>query len=143
MRSFNGIWIPAVCVIIVLGLIQVTGCGKKTPLDLPEKPGQAMAAPENVKAVVTDTHLTLTWTHEPDPKDAVLAPAYFEVSMAMPEDCEGCPFVFQTVGQVDMPRMVFEMPLPDTTRSRYFRVQAVGENDVRSEYSSTVLVEEN
>lgn len=141
MRSFKGIWIPAVCVIIVLSLIQGTGCGKKTPLDLPEKPGQALAAPENVKAAVTGTHLTLTWTHDPDPKNAVLSPRYFEISMAVPEDCEGCPFVFKAVGQAAMPRMVFEMPLPDTTRPRYFRIQAVGDNDVRSEYSSTVLVE--
>jgi predicted small lipoprotein YifL len=141
MRHYSAVCRSAVCVIIVLALIQGTGCGKKTPLDLPEKPGQALTAPENVKVDITGTRMILTWTHEPDPKNAVLSPRYFEVSMAVPEDCEGCPFVFMTVGQAAMPRMVFEMPLPEPTMPRYFRVQAVGDNDVRSAYSSTVLVE--
>jgi hypothetical protein len=84
--------------------------------------------------------MTLTWTHEIDPENAVLVPRYFEVSMALPAECEGCPFVFRPVGQVPMPEMVFQMRLTDPG-ILYFRVQAVGKHDVRSEYSRTVTVE--
>ncbi len=141
MTRFRTIFIPFACAVIFLGLIQAAGCGKKTPLDLPEKPGQALTAPENLKAIVTDSRITLTWTHSPDPENAVLAPRYFAVSMAILEDCEGCPLVFRAVGQTSMPRMVFEMPVVDTSIPRYFRVQAVGDNDIRSDYSATVVVE--
>lgn len=125
-----------ICAAMAAGM----GCGKKAPPRAPEKPGQAVAAPENLVAEVTDGRLTLTWTHETDPVDAVVVPRYFEVSMALPTDCEGCPFVFRTVGQVAMPDMVFQMSLSDPG-VRYFRVQAVGDPDVRSEYSRTETVE--
>lgn len=141
MTRFGTFFVPAACVIVFLGLFLAAGCGKKTPLDLPEKPGQALTAPENLKAVVTDSRITLTWTHAPDPENAVLAPQYFSVSMAIPKDCEGCPLVFRTVGRTSMPDMVFEMPVADTSIPRYFRVQAVGDNDIRSDYSATVVVE--
>jgi hypothetical protein len=39
-----------------------------------------------------------------------------------------------------MPEMVFQMRLTDPG-IMYFRVQAVGKHDVRSEYSRTVTVE--
>jgi hypothetical protein len=141
MTRLQTIFISAAWAVIFLGLILGAGCGKKTPLVLPEKPGQALTAPENLKAVVSDARITLTWTHAPDPKNAVLTPRYFEISMAVPQDCEGCPLVFKTVGQAAMPVMVFEMPLADTAVSRYFRVQAVGNDDIRSDYSRTVVVE--
>jgi len=124
-----------ICAAMTAGI----GCGKKAPPRAPEKPGQAVAAPENLVADVADGRLTLTWTHETDPKDAVIVPRYFDVSMALPADCEGCPFVFRTVGQVAMPDMVFQMSLSDPG-IRYFRVQAVGDHDVRSEYSRTETV---
>ncbi|MEX1313309.1 MAG: hypothetical protein AB1Z38_03980 [Desulfotignum sp.] len=125
-----------ICAAVAAGI----GCGKKAPPRVPEKPGQAVAAPENLAAEVTDGRLTLTWTHKADPVDAVLVPRYFDVTMAVPAECEGCPFVFRTVGQVTMPDMVFQMPLPDPG-VRYFRVQAVGDHDVRSEFSRTETVE--
>jgi len=131
--------IIGVCLCLA-AMAAVTGCGKKAPPRAPEKPGQAVAAPENLVADVADGRLTLTWTHETDSKDAVIVPRYFEVSMALPVDCEGCPFVFRTVGQVAMPDMVFQMSLSDPG-IRYFRVQAVGDHDVRSEYSRTETVE--
>jgi len=141
MTRLHPIFVPAVCAVIFLGMILAAGCGKKTPLDLPEKPGQALTAPENLKAVVSDDRITLTWAHTPDPKKAVLTPRYFEISMAVPEDCEGCPLVFTAVGEAAMPGMIFEMPLADTGVSRYFRVQAVGNDNIRSAYSRTVVVE--
>jgi hypothetical protein len=125
-----------ICAAMAAGI----GCGKKAPPRAPEKPGQAVAAPENLVADVTDGRLTLTWTHKIDPVDAVLVPRYFDVSMAVQTDCEGCPFVFRTVGQAAMPDMVFQVPLPEPG-VRYFRVQAVADHDVRSEYSRTVTVE--
>jgi hypothetical protein len=125
---------------LMLALFPVFGCGKKTPPRAPEKPGQAVAAPGDLTATITGSQLTLTWTHDRDLAHAILSPRYFEVYMAMPDDCEGCPFVFTPVGQVAMPEMTFQMLLNDN-RSRYFRIQAVGDNDVRSDYSKTIFVE--
>ena len=132
--------ILGLCLLVCAAVIAGTGCGKKAPPRAPEKPGHALAAPYDPAAELTDGQLTLTWTHEIDPETAVLVPRYFEVSMALPAACEGCPFVFEMVGQVSMPDMVFQMPLPGSG-VRYFRVQAVGKHDVRSEYSRTVMVE--
>lgn len=117
-----------------------TGCGKKAPPRAPEKPGQAVAAPKAPAATLKHRQVTLTWTHEINPDHAVLPPRHFEVSMAAPAECEGCPFVFETVGQVAVPDRVFQMTLP-ASGVRYFRVQAVGDHGVRSEYSRTVVVE--
>lgn len=131
--------IIGVCLCLAV-MTDVTGCGKKAPPRAPEKPGRALAAPGDPAAELTDRQLTLTWTHEIDPENAVLVPRYFEVSMALPVECEGCPFVFRPVGQVSMPDMVFQIRLPDPG-IRYFRVQAVGKHDIRSGYSRTVVVE--
>jgi len=128
------------CLLMCAAVAAGTGCGKKAPPRAPEKPGQAVAPPGDIAAELTDRQMTLTWTHEIDPETAVLVPRYFEVSMALPAECEGCPFVFRPVGQVSMPEMVFQMRLTDPG-IRYFRVQAVGDHDVRSEYSRTVTVE--
>ncbi len=125
-----------ICAAMVAGV----GCGKKTLPRAPEKPGQAVAAPGDPVANLNGRQVTVTWTHEIDPENAVLVPRYFEVSMALPAECEGCPFVFEPVGQVAMPDMGFQMRLPGPG-VRYFRVQAVGDHDTRSDYSRTVVVE--
>jgi hypothetical protein len=39
-----------------------------------------------------------------------------------------------------MPDMVFQMPVPGSG-VLYFRLQAVGDHDIRSDYSRTVVVE--
>jgi predicted small lipoprotein YifL len=126
---------------LLLGVAAVSGCGKKGPPRAPEKPGQAVAAPEELTARISGSELTLTWTHAVDPKNANLVPRFFEVSMAVARDCQGCPFIFRPAGQTSMPGTVFQMTL-DGTGPWYFRVQAVADHDVRSEYSKTVVVEE-
>jgi predicted small lipoprotein YifL len=132
------------CGVVFLGLVLVLspvfGCGKKTPPRVPEKPGQVVAPPEKLQAHTSGSQVTLTWTHAVHPVHAVRVPQYFEVSMAIPADCEGCPLVFKPVGQAAMPKTRFQMPLTGTG-PRYFRVQAVGDHDVRSEYSKTIVVE--
>lgn len=128
-----------ICAVMAAGAAGI-GCGKKTLPRAPEKPGQALAAPGDPVAELRGGQVTLTWTHEIDPENAVLVPRYFEVSMALPTACEGCPFVFEPVGQVAMPDMGFQMRLSEPG-IRYFRVQAVGDHDTRSEYSRTVVVE--
>ncbi|MCF8113275.1 MAG: hypothetical protein K9K21_05420 [Desulfotignum sp.] len=140
LRSCVSSTVLVVVLGLMLALLPVSGCGKKAPPRVPEKPGQAVAPPGDPAADITGTQLTLTWTHDIDPDNAMLVPRYFEVSMAMPDDCEGCPFVFKPVGQVSMPDMVFEMLL-NGTGPWYFRVQAVAEHDTRSDYSKTVRVE--
>jgi hypothetical protein len=137
-RARTGV-IIGVCLCLVVMTAGI-GCGKKAPPRAPEKPGQSVASPENPEVTLDDGQMTLTWTHETDPDDAALPPKYFDVSMAMPASCEGCPFVFESVGQVAVPDMMFQMSVPEPG-VRYFRVQAVGEHDVRSEYSRTVVVE--
>lgn len=131
--------IAGVCLCLVVVTAGI-GCGKKTPPRAPQKPGQSVASPGDPTVTLNHGQIILTWTHETDPVNAVLPPQYFEVSMAVPAACEGCPFVFESVAQVAVPGRVFQMPVPESG-VRYFRIQAVGNHDVRSEYSRTVVVE--
>lgn len=131
--------ITGVCLCLVMMAAGI-GCGKKAPPRAPQKPGQSVASPTDPTAALDNGQLILTWTHETDPDDAALPPKYFDVSMAVPAACEGCPFVFESVARVPVPDMVFQMPVPEPG-VRYFRVQAVGDHDVRSQYSRTVVVE--
>lgn len=131
--------IMGLCFVWVMMLAGI-GCGKKAPPRAPQKPGQNVAVPENPTVTLNEGQMILTWTHEIDPENAALPPRYFEISMAVPEECEGCPLVFEPVGQVAMPDMVFQMPVPESG-VRYFRLHAVGDHDIRSDYSRTVVVE--
>lgn len=136
MTSFMKIWVLAICICACVAV----GCGKKEAPRLPEKAGGFLASPENLGVTLSDNQVTLTWTHaKADRPDAVAAQG-FEISKAVPAGCEGCPFVFKVVGVTPMPDTGFTTRL-GTDQRAYFRVQAVGAHDIRSEFSKSVLVE--
>ncbi|MCP3940814.1 MAG: hypothetical protein GY710_04950 [Desulfobacteraceae bacterium] len=122
-------------------LLLVTSCGKKGPPLPPIKQGNFLAIPGNVAYSVHGNQLTLTWTHTIDPVNAKIAPEAFDVSMAIKEldGCEGCPFIFKSVGVVPMPHMVYRRLL-EPGFHYYFRVQAIGKDGIKSDYSKTLYV---
>lgn len=123
-------------------LFLVPSCGKKGPPIPPVKEGNVLAAPDNVAASLEENRLTLTWTHAIDPKTAKLAPEGFEVHMATKDlaACEGCPFVFKSMGVIPMPDMVYRGSLAPGFRY-YFRVRAIGQDEMKSGYSKTSYVD--
>jgi len=117
-------------------------CGKKgVPLP-PIKDGNFLAVPGDLSFSLDKDQLTLTWTHTIDPINAKLAPEAFGVYMAKkgPDACEGCPFVFESVGVVPMPDMVYRRNL-EPGFLYYFRVRAIGKGEIKSDYSKTSYVD--
>jgi hypothetical protein len=117
-------------------------CGKKGPPIPPVIEGNVLAAPDNLAASLEENRLTLTWTHTIDPKTAKIAPEAFEVHMATKDAaaCEGCPFVFKSMGVVSMPDMVYHGSLVPGFHY-YFRVQAIGRDEMKSGYTKTTYVD--
>jgi hypothetical protein len=83
----------------------------------------------------------LVWNHQVDEKTAFVKPESFEIFMAKKtfEACEGCPFVFKTIGLVSMTSMEFYAQVEKGFKY-YFRVQA-RQGDMRSEHSKTIQFE--
>ena len=130
--------------IVLCGAIVIafSGCGKKGPPLPPEIKGQKISAPFDLKYTPGDKKISLTWNHKIDNETAVIKPEGFEVFMAKKtfEACVGCPFVFKTIGSVSMPSMEFNTKI-EKGYKYYFRIQATGEDNMRSEYSKTVQFE--
>ena len=126
---------------LLLGLLVLGGCGMKGPPLPPLKEGNVVAAPENLTFTRQGMDILLIWTHTVDPVNAKIPPEAFKVFAAVksPEQCEGCPFIFNPVGTVPMPRMEFRYTLKEGYR-HYFRVQAIGANDQVSKFSETLYV---
>lgn len=129
-------------IIVLAALVLTMACGKKGPPLPPEKPGNILAIPGNLAYTLEGNQVTLTWTHTLDPINARLAPEAFIVYRAVKDikACQGCPFVFKSAGQVSMPAMVFQQVL-EPGPQYYFRVQAIGKNGSKSDYSQTILIE--
>lgn len=130
--------------IILCGIIalSITGCGKKGPPLPPVIKGEKIAAPFDLKAASSDGKIRLSWHHGIDNEEASLKPEGFEVFVVKKtfEACEGCPFKFKMIGFVSMPSMEFIAPLEKGFKY-YFRVQAIGDDNMRSEYSKTIQFE--
>ena len=118
------------------------GCGKKGPPIIPEIKGEKIAACFDLTYKRDKSTVTLSWKHEIDEETAVISPENFEIFMAKKtfEGCAGCPFKFNMIGSVSMPAMEIDIKLEKGFKY-YFRVQATGENDMKSLYSKTILVE--
>ena len=129
-------------ILFLAALFIMPSCGKKGPPIPPVKDGNVLAAPNNLAVSLEDNQLTLTWSHTIDPKTARLAPEAFEVFMAAKdvEACEGCPFVFNSMGVIAMPDRVYYGSLAPGFHY-YFRVQAIGKDEMRSGYSKTSYVD--
>ena len=134
LKACAGIFLA---VVLTLGLV---GCGKKAPPLMPLSVADPLSVPGDLTPKMEGKKVHLSWTYS-KPSGSDLLPLYFEVSMAKrtEDDCQGCPMTFETVAKVDMPFMKFSMELAPKV-SYYFRVQAVGENQLRGEYSKTLKV---
>ncbi|MCF6248051.1 MAG: hypothetical protein L3J69_11920 [Desulfobacula sp.] len=120
----------------------IFGCGKKGPPIPPTIKGNIVAAPYDLKYEVGGSELALSWQHQIDKKKAKIEPDGFEVFMAKKtfKDCEGCPFAFKLIGFISMPGTTLIVPIQKGYKY-YFRVQAVDEAGIKSEYSKTVQFE--
>lgn len=123
-------------------ILGMTGCGEKGPPLPVVDTAQRIMEPYDLKIDHSDSVLSLSWSHRIDPVDAWVKPERFDVFMSVkgPSDCEDCPFQFKTVGTVPMPQKEF-ITRVEKGYDYYFRVQAVGEENVRSEYSKTIRFE--
>ena len=129
-------------ILFLVVLFLAPSCGKKGPPIPPVKSGNVLAAPVNLVASLEENRLTLTWTHTIDPVTAKLSPEAFEVFMAAKDAaaCEGCPFVFKSMGVISMPDMAYHGSLTPGFHY-YFRVKAIGKDEMRSGYSKTIYVD--
>ncbi len=125
--------------IIILGF---SGCGKKGPPLAPQIKGKNIAAPFDLKYTSGEKEIILSWNHAVDMEAAFVKPEAFEIFMAQKtfEACPGCPFEFKTIGVVSMPSMEVTVKIEKGFKY-YFRVQAIGNDNIRSEYSKTLQFE--
>lgn len=141
MRHHTTTLKTAAAVFSTLIFLFAAGCGKKTPLvpPTPIEKGNLIASPTNLKVSVTENQMMLKWDHRIDPENAKVEPDAFEVFLAKKtfEECEGCPFVFKLAATIPVPEMTFSMPV-EKGFQYYFRIQAVNEDNLRSDYSETV-----
>ncbi len=123
-------------------ILVISGCGTKGLPLAPEIKGQKIATPIDLKYIIGEKEIILSWNHEIDNKNAFVRPDAFEVFMAKKsfDACVGCPFEFKTIGVVSMPSMEFVSKIEKGFKY-YYRVQAFGEDDMRSPYSKTILFE--
>jgi len=129
------------CLTLVL-MVLVFGCGIKAPPMAPITDGNIITPATNLAYALEDRQVTLTWEHKPDAETAKLTPEGFEIFVATkdPNGCEGCPFIFQSAGIVSMPKKSFQYTLKDNLH-HYFRIQALGKNDVKSKYSTPIYID--
>ncbi|NWH04616.1 hypothetical protein [Desulfobacter latus] len=140
------------CVVLCLFFIllgagiffMAAGCGKKGPPVPPTKNAADIpAAPTGLKYTLKDRDLTLSWRCASLP-DQAQEPRVegFEVFMATKPlaGCQGCPFIFKSLGVVPMPRKSFVYTL-DQDLHYYFRVQTLGRDNIKSKVSDTLYIE--
>lgn len=124
-------------------LFMAPGCGKKGPPVSPTKDGEIPAAPTGLKYTLKDRDLTLSWTCA-SLQNQEQGPTVegFEVFMATKplNGCQGCPFMFKSLGVVSMPRKSFVYTL-DQDLHYYFRVQTLGRDNIESKVSDTLYIE--
>ena len=132
-----------VSIILFIAILSVfLGCGKKGPPLPPEIKGQKISAPFDLKYALDGKKITLSWNHEIDKERAIIKPDGFTIFMAKKtfKECASCPFKFNIVASVAMPSKEFIFEL-DKGFKYYFRIQATGEDNMKSEYSKTIQVD--
>lgn len=147
-RKFQHLLLCLFLVLLGAGILfTAPGCGKKGPPVPPTKDDgddQIPAAPTDLKYTLKGRDLTLTWTCASlnDQKHGSKVEG-FEVFMATKplDGCQGCPFMFKSLGVVSMPRKNFIYTL-DQDLHYYFRVRTLGHDDIKSKVSETLYIEE-
>lgn len=139
MMHLNRKKTPFFLILCGLFLLMISGCGRKRPPLPPIIKDKRIASPENLKYKMQDSDIILTWQHKVDPVNAKANPDRFEIFMAKKrfDACEGCPFQFKSIGWVPMPETKFSIPLEKGFKY-YFRVQALNEDNMKSQFSRTV-----
>ncbi len=129
-------------VLLVLTGFLLVGCGEKGPPLPPKEITQQITAPYDLKATYKAQTIFLNWSHRIDPIDGQIKPESFDVFMAQKKqgECEGCPFEFHPAASVPMPDKDFFIQVTPGYKY-YFRVQALGKNGLKSDYSKTIQVE--
>nr|WP_319392846.1 hypothetical protein [uncultured Desulfobacter sp.] len=143
-RKFERVILSLFFVLMGAGILYTApGCGKKGPPVPPNRADNIPAAPSDLKYTLKDRDVTLTWTcaslqnqkHGPKVEG-------FEVFMATKPlgGCQGCPFMFKSVGVIPMPGKRFIYTL-DQDLHYYFRVRTLGHGDIKSKVSETLYIE--
>jgi hypothetical protein len=101
-NGFRRPWLAASLCLVCWGgfLLFFTGCGKKAPPVAPQP--RPLAAVTDLKAMLDQGHVRLTWTHSPEnryAKSYVVLRA--QRGLSQPE-CSDCPKVFQKVGMLPL-----------------------------------------
>jgi predicted small lipoprotein YifL len=141
MKNKKIIIIAALALLINLFFV-FSGCGQKGPPLPPEIKGDKIAIPFDLTHTLDQNQVTLFWKHEIDKETAVIKPEGFDIHMAKKtyQECAGCPFKFKKIGSVYIPATKFVLKIQQGFKY-YFRIQAIGGDDVKSEYSKTIQVE--
>ncbi len=142
MKNFKRGLDPVKGLMLVVVIFLIMACGQKGPPLPPLKDGNIIAQPTDLAYTLNEKGMTLTWAHIVDPVNAKIPAEGFQVYMATKDlnGCEGCPFIFKSVGVVSMPDMSFHHPLKKGIHY-YFRVQAIGQDDMKSKYSQTKYID--
>ncbi|WP_319574507.1 hypothetical protein [uncultured Desulfobacter sp.] len=143
-RIFQRVLLGLFFVLLGAGILfMAPGCGKKGPPVPPTKDADIPAAPTGLKYTLKDRDLTLSWTCA-SLQNQEQGPTVegFEVFMATKPlaSCQGCPFIFKSLGVVSMPRKSFVYTL-DQDLHYYFRVQTLGRDNIKSKVSDTLYIE--
>lgn len=143
-RIFQRVLLSLFFAFLCAGILFVTpGCGKKGPPVPPTKDDDIPVAPTGLKYTLKDRDLTLSWACE-SLQNQKQGPTVegFEVFMATKplDGCQGCPFMFKSLGVVPMPRKSFSYTL-DQDLHYYFRVQTLGHDNIKSKVSDTLYIE--
>jgi len=143
-RLFQRVLLCLFFVLLGAGILfMAPGCGKKGPPVLPTKDADIPAAPTGLKYTLKDRDLTLSWTCASLQNEKQSSKVEgFEVFMATKPlpGCQGCPFIFKSLGVVPMPRKNFVYTL-DQDLHYYFRVQTLGRDNIKSKVSDTLYIE--
>ena len=141
MKNHNTI-IFLLFILSVFIVFNFSGCGKKGPPLPPKILKETISPPFDLKYSLKENIITLSWTHETDNKTTMIKPASFDIYMAKKtfKECAGCPFKFNKISSVNMPVVKFIFKCTKGFKY-YFRVQAVCEDDIKSEYSKTVQID--
>lgn len=128
-----------ILMILCGAMLFFSGCGIKGPPLPPEIKGRKIAAPFDLQYTLEDSMAHLSWKHTVDDEKAVIEPEGFEVFMAERtfKACTGCPFEFRMIGFVSMPEMHFSVKVKKEYKY-YFRIQATGDDNMKSQYSKTI-----
>lgn len=143
-RIFERVVLGLFFVLLGAGILfTAPGCGKKGPPVPLTVDDNLPAAPTDLKYTLNDRDVTLTWTCASLQNQVQASNVEgFEVFMATKplEGCQGCPFMFKSLGIVSMPRKSFIYSL-DQDLHYYFRVRTLGHGNIKSKVSDTIYIE--